>query len=337
MDKQLKLNLRIPIDQIGSSKYTVQLEITNLADSRIFLDEIVPDIIPGQVLSKNQTGNASEIDSLEFEKKEIVEELELQLAKAYEKQMIRKMRLVDRIIYTYAAMPELIASFITKTKPTLAFPSWSKKAFSIKEWGDVTQLEEIIMVTEKDDSLLKKAFLVNKNKLSRIIVKLDSNGHKKQQEISLKSAYILNPKESINIPFHCRAPHLYKSKEFDVLFNLKFRIEHHQNVFNQSISDKIKFKSSGFATPVGSALGGVLGFLIKLIFVTKGPWFNTQFWTFLMGSLIIAIVLGLFTNNSSDSKKIFAVEGFTGGIILGVMAGLFTEEIIEYFKKFLPQ
>lgn len=334
MNRHLKLNIKTPTEQIGSSKYTLQLEITNLADSKVYLDEIDPDIIPGIVISKNQTDTASEIDSLEFEKKEIVEELEMQLARAYDRQKFRKLNPIAKVLFIYGSMPELIAASITKTKPNLNFPNWAKKAFTIKEWDDVNQLEETIMSSEKEDSLLRKAFIINKNKLDKILKKLSEV--KEAKDVNLGYSYTLNSKETISIPFHCRAPHLYKSKKFDILFNLKFRVENSDNIFNQSSSERIKFKPSSFATPLGAGLGGVLGFLVRLIFITKGTWFDSQFWTVLIGSLIIAIVFGLFMNNSSESKKVISVEGFIGGIILGTIAGLFTENIIDYFEKFVP-
>lgn len=335
MNKYLKLNIKIPTEQIGSSKYTLQLEITNLADLKVYLDEIDPDIIPGVVLSKNQTDTASELDSLEFEKKEIVEELEMQLAKAYDRQKFRNLDPISKIVFIYASIPELLAASITKTKPSLNFPNWAKKAFSIKEWDDVNQLEDTIMSSEKEDSLLKKAFNIDKNKLDKILKKLSEV--KEVKDVNLGYSYTLNSKETISIPFHCRAPHLYKGKEFDILFNLKFRVENSENIFNQSSSEKIKFKPSSFATPLGAGLGGMFGFLVRLIFITKGTWFDAQFWTVLLGSLIIAIVFGLFMNNSSESKKIISVEGFIGGVILGTIAGLFTENIIDYLEKFLPK
>ncbi|MBI3136483.1 MAG: hypothetical protein HYZ14_17540 [Bacteroidetes bacterium] len=334
MNRHLKLNIKTPTEQIGSSKYTLQLEITNLADSSVYLDEIDPDIIPGIVISKNQTETASEIDSLEFEKKEIVEEIEMQLARAYDRQKFRILNPFAKAIFIYASMPEIIAASLTKTKPNLTFPNWAKKAFTVKEWDDVIQLEETIMSSEKEDSLLRKAFNINKIKLEKILQKISEV--KNAKDVKLGYSYTLNSKETINIPFHCRAPHLYKGKEFDILFNLKFRVDGSDNVFNQSTSERIKFKPSSFATPLGAGLGGILGFFVRLIFVTKGAWFDSQFWTVLFGSLILAIVFGLFMNNSTESKKIISVEGFVGGIILGSIAGLFTENIIEYFENFLP-
>ncbi|KXX69329.1 hypothetical protein [Flammeovirga sp. SJP92] len=335
MNKLLKLDIKVPSEQVGSSKYAIQLEITNLGDKKIYLEDIDPDIIPGVILSKNQSDSLSELDELEFEKKEVVEELELQLAQAYQKQIFIKMDVFTKIIIIYAQMPELIAASLTKSKPNLNFPRWAKQAFSIKEWDDVLQLEETIMSKEKDDSLLKKAFSINKSKLEKVLNKVS-----KAQTIastSLSHSYTLNPKETISIPFHCRAPNLYKEKEFDILFNLKFRLEESNNVFHQSSTQRVKFKASSFATPLGAALGGILGFLIRFIFITKGNWFDAQFWTILFGSLLIAVVFGLFTNSSSESKKIISVEGFIGGIILGTIAGLFTENIIEYFEKFIPK
>lgn len=335
MDQLLKLNLNFPNDKFGSSKYTIQLEITNISDEKIYIDEVDADIIPGAIISKNQTNSTSELTALEYEKKEIVEELELQLDKAYDRQRFNKLNLFSKILITYSTTPEIIAAIITKTKPEMSFPNWAKKAFSIKEWDDVVQLEEIIMSKEKDDSLLKKAFLINKSKLEKILSKLSVA--KEYSDVNLSYSYTLNPKETIIIPYHCRAPHLYKESNYDILFNLKFRTSNNKNIFNQAISDSIKFKSSSFAVPLGASLGGILGFLIKLIFISKGDFFDDNFYRVLVGSIAISLVLGLVMNNSSESKKIITVEGFAGGLIIGAIAGLFTENIIEYLEKFIPQ
>lgn len=335
MDKLTKLTIKFPNDKFGSSKYTIQLEITNVSDYKIFIDAIDPDIIPGIILSKNQTNSVSELTNLEFEKNEIVEELELQLNQAYNNQRFASLDAFTKIIFIYGSIPELLAASLTKTKPELSFPKWAKQAFTIKEWDDVIQLEETIMSNVKNESLLKKAFHINKGKLEKIISKLTEA--KEFDDIDLSYSYTLNPKESIIIPYHCRAPHLYKESEFDILFNLKFRTQQSQNIYNQSITDVINFKSSSFAVPVGATLGGILGFLLKLIFVTKGKFFDYDFWVLLLGSIIISLILGLITNNSSESKKVISVEGFIGGIIIGTIASLFTENIIEYLEKFIPQ
>ncbi len=334
MDKLLKLNIKIPKDIIGSNKYSLQLEITNMTDNKIIIDSIEPDILPGELISKNKSDSLSELDGLEYEKKSLVEELEMQLAKAYERQKIKDLNIFEFFIYIYTSMPEMIATLITKTNPTLSFPLWAKKAFSIKEWDDVAALDETIMCYEKDDSLLRKAFNINKNKLKKVLDKISDA--KKSNSVSLDDSYPLNSKETITIPFYCRAPNLYRQKELELLFSLKFKFEGSNSIFNQNISDKISFRASNFAVPLGAIIGGFFGFLVKLIFITKGTWFDNSFWTTLLGSIVLAIVFSLFMNNSSGSKKIISVEGFVGGIILGVIPGLFTENIIEYFEKFIP-
>jgi hypothetical protein len=335
MDKLTKLNLKFPNDKFGSSKYTLQLEITNISDEKIFIDEIDADIIPGVIISKNQTDSISELTTLEYEKKEIVEELEFQLDRAYDKQKFSKLDFIPRILIFYFTIPELIAASLTKTKPEMSFPNWAKKAFTIKEWEDVIQLEETLMSKEKDDSLLKKAFQINKSKLEKILSKLSVA--KEYSDVNLSYSYTLNPKETIVIPYHCRAPHLYKESQFDLLINLKYRTPNNQNIFNQAISDTIKFKSSSFAVPLGACLGGIFGFLIRLIFISKGDFFDYNFWRVLLGSILISLVLGVIMNNSSESKKIVTVEGFTGGLIIGAITSLFTENIIEYLEKFIPR
>lgn len=335
MDKLLKLNIKIPKDIIGSNKYSLQLEITNMTDKKIVIDSIEPDILPGLLISKNKSDSLSELDELEYEKKSLVDELEMQLARAYERQKMRNFSIYERVIYLYASMPEIIAASLTKTKPTLSFPLWAKKAFSIKEWDDVVTLDETIMCNEKEESLLRKAFNINKNKLRKV---LDSISEAKTlKSVSLDYSYSLNSKETITIPFHCRAPNLYGQKNFEILFSLKFKYDESNSIYNQSVSENISFKASSFAVPFGAVIGGVFGFLVKLIFVTKGTWFDYSFWTVLFGSIVLAVVFSLFMNNSSTSRKVISVEGFVGGIILGVLAGLFTENIIDYFERFIPK
>lgn len=334
MDNLIKLNLKLPNGKFGSSKYTIQLEITNVSNGKIYFDEINADIVPGVIISKNLTNSISELTLLELEKKEIIEEMEFQLTTAYSKKKYSELDFLTKLFIAYASLPEIIAASIMKTKPELKFPFWAKKAFSIKDWNDVLQLEETIMHFEKDNSLLKKAFIINKSKLENVILELSKV--REHSGDDLRYSYSLNPKETTIIPYHCRAPHLYKETNFEVLFNFKFRISESQNIFNQAISDTIIFKTSSFAVPLGASIGGVLGFLIKLIFVTKGNFFDYNFWTVLLGSILISLVLGFITNSSTESKKIISVEGFVGGLIIGTIASLFTEKIIQYFEKFIP-
>lgn len=52
----------------------------------------------------------------------------------------------------------------------------------------------------------------------------------------------------------------------------------------------------------------------------------------MIGSIIIAVVFALFTAKDIKAKKVITVEDFVGGFIIGFLAGIYGELILEKLK-----
>ena len=63
----------------------------------------------------------------------------------------------------------------------------------------------------------------------------------------------------------------------------------------------------------------------------------SKFWGPLLGAIVLSWILATAIMKTDDAKKKFiTIEDFTGGIFIGAIAGLFSEQIIEYLKTLIP-
>ncbi len=78
-------------------------------------------------------------------------------------------------------------------------------------------------------------------------------------------------------------------------------------------------------------IGAACGYAIRLgIKTTVAGTPTVAFsWAQLGGSVLLGLVLALFTSRKPAAKKPITVEDFAGGFLVGAAAGLFSEEALR--------
>jgi len=214
-------------------------------------------------------------------------------------------------------------------------PYWAREACRIRDWEDVARLEKDIMSSEKEDSFLRRVFLIDKEKLERLLLQISSNATNHAQ-VDLSEGITVQPGDTVAFPFTCGAPHLYRSRDLDMRFRITYRDPEKETQGYQTIADTYTFYASSFAPPLGAALGAIGGYLIKAALIAPVQWFSVTFWTQPLASVLLALVVAAATARSSEAKKSVTVENFAGGFIIGALSGLFTDRLLEYLKVFAP-
>jgi fluoride ion exporter CrcB/FEX len=78
-------------------------------------------------------------------------------------------------------------------------------------------------------------------------------------------------------------------------------------------------------------IGALIGYAIKFTLLTTLPVeFN---WGILLGSMILGLIVSLFASRSPEVSKFITVEDFVGGLLIGVAAGIYSEDILNKLKS----
>ncbi len=327
----------MPKSVYGGQIYSMAVDITNIGDTAITNIEVDPQLIPGVLIMREETDNQTEKDKLEEKKRRIFREMEQQVSKAYEMQRYRKLSLPEKIAYSYASMPEVLASSITGLKIStklFTLPSWSTEALKISSLDDIDRVEAEFISSEAEDSLIRKCFDADKHKLKKILQ--DINAANTEEKPNSDEHSGLQTGNTISFTFRYRAPNLYRQQTFDCQFRISFQEVGSSKVGNATAAESITFFASAFAVPLGSVIGAIAGYAIKTSLMANIEWFSRQFFTELIGCTVLAVIFGLITSKSPETKKSFTVEDFVGGVVLGAIASMFSADIIALLRSFVP-
>lgn len=216
-------------------------------------------------------------------------------------------------------------------------PVWASQALKVSEWSDVEKLETEIVSQIKDDLFLKKAFLINKEKLKNCLDKISEAKNSTKENLPLDTSTTIQSKETVTFPYRCVAPYVFSMKDYDIQFTISYKNEKSAVQGNYPVRETIKVLASKSAIVFGSITGALLGFSVKNTLVSSFEWFDKTFWSTLIGSITLAIIFGISTARSSESKKIITIENFAGGLLVGALCALFSAKLIGYLEKFIPQ
>lgn len=330
--KKIKVDIS-PDEQIfGSSIYSIIVNITNISSKDINKLEIEPTLIIGKELIINYDMEESELSELESEKNKVIREMENQIEKAYEANKYREMKIKNLLLEVMSQLLDTYTNIFYITKITKNTPRWANEAFKIGDWEDVEKLELEIMSLVKDGSLLKKAFLINKSKLKRIIDKINlQNGI--DNSISDKGIN-LSSGETLSFPFRFKSPHLLKSKSGDIQFKVSYKESDTEKMIYSSIGKRIFFFPSMFAVPTGSIIGSVCGYFIKLGLMSSDG-ISSISYSDLIGSILLGLVIALLTSRKNETTKVITVEDFAGGFLIGALVGIFNDSFIKKLRIFV--
>lgn len=223
---------------------------------------------------------------------------------------------------------DVYASLFTRRKSQSLTPVWAEEALKIDEWEDVERLEKEVIAPELDDSFLSKAFSINKEKLKRVLARLDEE---KGKEFS--KGVSLQPGSTVAYPYLFRSPHLLRQKKFDVTFKASYKVEGEGLVHIRTAGKRILIHPSAFSVPTGGMAGALVGSLIKSTLVSDASLpFN---WWGAFGSVALGLVASLLVSRKPDVIKAITVEDFVGGLIIGVISGVYSDKIISGLQRLI--
>ena len=328
-------NIRIEVlpqeNVVGGSEYTASVRITNLTDSLLSDVNVSPSLTAGIEIGQKSEAAETEVNDLENKKRKLIRELEKQVHSAYGKNKRRTMSLGERIAFSYAEAIEMYASLFTRRSTVTVIPFWAIEALKIDNWDDVVRLEKDIISLEPDDSFLKKAFSINKDKLESVLSALNQ----KEEKESFKKGIDLHAGESISFPYVFKSPQLLKSKKFNIQFSISYKIDIDgtSKQINTSSESEIVISPSAFAVPTGGMLGALSGYLIRFTLMTQpvegASLYESLDYRFIFGSILLGLVVTLLTARKPNTTKAITTEDFLGGFILGALVGMFSEVFIE--------
>ncbi len=220
-------------------------------------------------------------------------------------------------------------------------PIWAQEATKISNWQDIERAEKLFIDKLPEESFLKQSFLADKDKLKSLNEQTEShlfNNSGKNFE--------LKPGQSVSFTFYCKAPGLLHERRYDSQFEVYYLEPGSNNqgdiVGVQTVRKILSFQSSSHAIPLGTFLGGISGFLVRQIFLSpdfiKDLTSNilSGFLSPLLGTILLSWILAIVVRRSEDSKKFITIEDFSGGFFVGSIAGLFSQEILDYLRVLLP-
>jgi hypothetical protein len=314
------------------------VDVTNVSDIELSELAVEPQLLPGRPRSLHDHPIKSELDALEEEKRSLVAELELQAAQAYANNEKTARSLGDSILegltrFMMLLNPVSLALVWQEADKANTVPIWARKAVKIREWDDVARLEALLISQEPSDSFLRKAYEINREKLKRCLEQIASGptGQAKLTDIET-----IQPGETISFPYRYVAPRLLRMRSYDAQFRITYRTPDTQRIGSYVSRETLSFYASPIAIPGGAAVGALCGAVIHTAFIETAKFTVGALLLALLGSVLLGLVLAFLTARSPDHQKLLTVEDVVGGFILGALAGIFSDEILQYLRDLIP-
>lgn len=326
--EHISVNLTTQEYITGSQEYAVTVNITNISGKEISDLQVFNTLSAGREISLNDGLESSNLNVLEDKKRRLIRDLERAVESAYIRNQRKKQSFSEQLAIGLIEVVDFYASIFSKRKSQPTTPYWAEEALKIDEWEDVEKLEKEVIIFEDDDSFLAKAYAINKEKLERVMSKLE-----KEQSKNFSKGVSLPEGSTISFPFSFRAPHLLKQKKMDLSFKISYKIEGEDVVHTRSNTTRISIYPSAFSVPTGGMIGAAVGYAIKSTLIS-GEAFALN-WGVLSGSLALGLVISLLASRKPEMNKAITVEDFAGGLIIGVLAGLYSEVILTKLHTLL--
>ncbi|MDB6020359.1 MAG: hypothetical protein JWQ04_216 [Pedosphaera sp.] len=331
----VQIEILCPNQVFGSTTFCISVRVRNISSEELCGVEVEPIALPGRVKRLSKDENEPPLSEIELTKRRLVKEMERQIEHAYERGRKRQLFHRDKLRYYINEVLQVYAGFLPiKRRDLTMVPSWASEAFRIHEWADVERLEKDVMSLESDNNLLKVAFLINKDKLQRLLPKPAPFGNEGKKDVTLETGDYLQSGASLLYPFTISAPHTLRMQESDLQFRLSFRKGTAPKIIQQSVGRSLTIYASELAIPLGSLVGAGSGYAIRCGLRSAVAPANVFGWGSFGGSILLGLVFALLLSKKADAKKPITVEDFVGGFLIGAFSGLFSDEALKRLGTF---
>jgi len=328
ISEHISVNLTTQEYIAGSQEYSVALNITNISGKEISDLQVFNTLAAGREISINDGLESSNLNALEDKKRRLIRELEKAVESAYAKKRRKTQSFSEQMAIAIIEAADVYASLFSKRRSQPTTPYWAEEALKIDEWEDVEKLEKEVISFEDEDSFLAKAYAINKEKLERVMSKLE-----KEQSKAFSKGVSIPEGSTISFPFSFKAPHLLKQKKMDISFKVSYKIAGEDVVHTRSNTTRVSIYPSAFSVPTGGMIGAAVGYAIKNTLIS-GEGFSLN-WGVLAGSVALGLVISLLASRKPETNKAITVEDFTGGLIIGVLSGLYSEAILTKLQTLM--
>lgn len=320
-----------PEHTVGSLNYSVTVVVSSEEGDESSYLQVEPVTYFGRLVRSEVDLKKVKEDENEVLRRDPNREMEKHVTRAYERQRVQRMSPIQFGLFAFAELLNLYISVFSSSRSSTLVQDWTRQAFKINEWDDVLLLEREVINGEREDSTLRKVFIIDKDKLRRCLNVIEA---KVEENNNIETGIVLSPGGTVSFPFTIKAPNLFRVHEIDVQFRVIFHDPYTDSATINTLGKRIKVYPSEFAIPTGGMLGAVAGYGIKLGLIQSGSTHSHFSIIALIASVFLGLVVALITSKRPDTYKVITVEDFWGGFIIGAIAGMFADDILGRLRLF---
>lgn len=139
----------------------------------------------------------------------------------------------------------------------------------------------------------------------------------------------LQPGDNKPFVFWFGVGHAFKARAEKLKFVVSYAVAGADIERSHSSTVEMRVLPSMLAVPAGGVVGGVIGYVARLALLGGSSESAAKTAMGIVGCAVVALLLTLLTARRPDSFKAVVVEDFWGGVVVGALAGLFTQEIVQ--------
>lgn len=342
MEDRLELSVTAPKDLRGGTAYTVVVHARNRSDEKLEYVSVEPQDFIGRPIDSGSSAPETESSVLQSERDALVHEMNKQVLEAFRRERHRS----DSTIQKLARMASIInpiarlgAFTIELSDPTTP-PNWATLALTIREYNDVKRLQDEIINKEPEDSFLRRAYQINKDKLLDVMTKIAEAEKTEKMLQNLQAKISIAPRESRSFPLKFVSPRFWRAASAPFKCQVHYQLEKSDIAGATSIQHELQFEPWAGAVPVGAALGSVMGTGVKLFLAYEEgnlTSLSAVHASGLAASFVLATLLAFILRRPQVGRKWITVEDLNGGVLVGTICGLYSSQVVEFLRQFVPK
>jgi hypothetical protein len=344
---QIVASIAAPKREFSGSVVDLIVEVTNTSAAPIHVTLVEPHALPGDERPTIERVGETELDRLMVMKRSLIEEMEHQVSKAYVLLDGAKTGRLRR------SMSTLGSAFIAPTVAAIRIiegiygvrmwdeniPIESRRALSIDDTADVDRLREEFIDRLPEASPLRRAYQIDSDKLKKV----EGSLAEISRSVGQSAGHRLESGSSMSFAFRFRVERAYREREREVVFAVSYVGSSDQSGLDQKSQERTSTART-IVTVVPSkpivALGGLFGSTIgsvgRLVLATD-PWPGiASASSTIVGAAILGTLLAFWLGRSPDGHMKVSADDFSGGFLVGMIAGLFSVEVFAALQDAIP-